>query len=97
MSKLNEEIVAEVQTRSACLKDFPKVRMVAISLGYTFVELDNNIMGVCFTPRPGSNFCAHYLSAGTRVMDIPGARSAILEGGGTPQFIQFGHKYTLIP
>jgi hypothetical protein len=30
-------------------------------------------------------------------MDIPGARSAILEGGGTPHFIQFGRKYTLIP
>jgi len=65
MKKLNEEIVEEVQTRSACLKNLPKVRMVAISLGYTFVELDNHTMGVCFTPRSDSNSCAHYQSAGT--------------------------------
>ena len=65
MSKLNEEIVAEVRTRSACLKSLPKVRMVAISLGYTLVELDNDSLGVCFTPRSAADSCAHYQSAGT--------------------------------
>lgn len=59
MSKLNEEIVAEVQTRSACLKSLPKVRMVAISLGYTLVELDSDTLGVCFTPPVRRRFlCA---------------------------------------
>ena len=65
MSKLNEEIVAEVQARSACLTNIPKVRMVAISLGYTLVELDTDTLGVCFTPRSGADSCVHYQSAGT--------------------------------
>jgi hypothetical protein len=65
MSKLNEEIVAEVRTRSACLTNIPKVRMVAISLGYTLVELDNDTLGVCFTPRSAADSCTHCQSAGT--------------------------------
>ncbi len=65
MSKLNEEIVAEVRTRSACLKNIPGVRMVAISLGYTLVELENDSLGVCFTPRSAADSCTHYQGAGT--------------------------------
>jgi len=64
MMTLQQEIVAEVTSRSTQLDDIPEVRMVAISLGYTFVELDNGIMGVCFTPRTGSGACAHYAGAG---------------------------------
>jgi hypothetical protein len=52
MPTLSEEIVDEVQNRSESLEGLPRIRMVAISLGYTFVELDNGTMGVCFTP-PG--------------------------------------------
>ena len=65
MPTLSEEIVDEVQKRSAFLEDLPGIRMVAISLGYTFVELNNGTMGVCFTPRSGSESCAHYPRAGT--------------------------------
>jgi len=65
MPPLNKEIVAEVRTRSACLKSLPKVNLVAISLGYTLVELENNTLGVCFTPRSGADSCVHYQSAGT--------------------------------
>ncbi len=64
MMTLQEEIIAEVTARSTHLDDIPDVRMVAISLGYTFVELDNGIMGVCFTPRSNSGSCAHYSGAG---------------------------------
>jgi uncharacterized protein (DUF4213/DUF364 family) len=39
--------------------------MVAISLGYTLVELDNDSLGVCFTPRSAADSCTHYQSAGT--------------------------------
>lgn len=63
MGTLNEEIVDEVKRRSSSLK-IPGIRMVAISLGYTFVELENNTMGVCFTPRSDSSSCAHYSRAG---------------------------------
>ncbi|MFH0998084.1 MAG: DUF364 domain-containing protein [Pseudomonadota bacterium] len=65
MPTLSEEIVEEVQKRSACLEDLPGIRMVAISLGYTFVELSNGTMGICSTPRFGSESCAHYPRAGT--------------------------------
>jgi hypothetical protein len=65
MPTLSEEIVDEVQKRSAFLEDLPGIRMVAISLGYTFVELSNGTMGVCFTPRSDSESCAHYPRAGT--------------------------------
>ena len=65
MSTLTEEIVDEVQKRSASLEDLPGIRMVAISLGYTFVELNNGTMGVCFTPGSGSESCSHNLGAGT--------------------------------
>lgn len=66
MATLQEEIIAEVTTRSKLLPDgIPDVRMVAISLGYTLVELDNGIMGVCFTPRSNSGSCAHYSGAGS--------------------------------
>ena len=54
MPTLSEEIVEEVRKRSASLEGLPGIRMVAISLGYTFVELDNGTMGVCFTPRSDS-------------------------------------------
>jgi uncharacterized protein (DUF4213/DUF364 family) len=64
MTTLQEEIIEEVTSRSTRLDAIPEVRMVAISLGYTFVELDNGIMGVCFTPRSGSGSCAHYSGAG---------------------------------
>lgn len=63
MPTLNEEIVDEVQRRSTSIK-IPGIRMVAISLGYTFVELENDAMGVCFTPRSKSGSCAHYSKAG---------------------------------
>ena len=65
MPTLSEEIVEEVQKRSASLEDLPGIRMVAISLGYTFVELSNGTMGVCFTPRSDSESCAHNPRAGT--------------------------------
>jgi uncharacterized protein (DUF4213/DUF364 family) len=65
MSTLNEEIVNDVRERALSLGSIPLVRMVSISLGYTFVELDNSLMGVCFTPRSGSHSCAHYPKAGT--------------------------------
>lgn len=64
MPTLSEEIVEEVQKRSACLEDLPGIRMVAISLGYTFVELSNGTMGVCSTPRSDSESCTHNLRAG---------------------------------
>jgi hypothetical protein len=35
--------------------------------------------------------------AATKITDLAGARRTILEGGGTPQFIDYGRKYTLIP
>lgn len=65
MPTLSEEIVDEVQKRSASLENLPGIRMVAISLRYTFVELSNGTMGVCFTPRSNSESCAHYPRAGT--------------------------------
>ena len=65
MPTLSEEIVEEVQKRSASLEGLPGIRMVAISIGYTFVELNNGTMGVCFTPRSDSESCAHYPRAGT--------------------------------
>jgi len=64
MTALQEDIIEEVTKRSKQLIDIPGVSMVAISLGYTFVELDNGIMGVCFTPRSDSGSCAHYSGAG---------------------------------
>lgn len=65
MSTLNEEIVEEIQKRAPSLQDIPEIRMVAISLGYTFVELSNDTMGVCFTSRSESGSCSHYPRAGT--------------------------------
>lgn len=62
---LQDEIIAEVTNGVNQLDVIPEVRMVAISLGYTFVELENGIMGVCFTPRSDSGSCAHYPAAGT--------------------------------
>jgi uncharacterized protein len=55
MPTLNEEIVEEVRKRSASPECLPGIRMVAISLGYTFVELDKQTMGVCSTPDPTVN------------------------------------------
>jgi hypothetical protein len=34
--------------------------------------------------------------AATKITDLSGARRTILEGGGTPQFIEYGRKYTLV-
>lgn len=65
MSTRNEEIVHDVRERASSMCPIPKVRMAAISLGYTFVELDNGLMGVCFTPRSGSHSRTHYPKAGT--------------------------------
>lgn len=64
MPALNEEIVREVQKRSASLKNLPEIRTVAISLGYSFVELSNERMGICFTARSESPSCNHYHRAG---------------------------------
>lgn len=63
MATLNEEIVDEVKKGMAVV-EIPGIRTVVISLGYTFVELDNEIMGGCFTPRSKSGSCAHYQKAG---------------------------------
>ncbi|MFZ2631486.1 MAG: DUF364 domain-containing protein [Desulfosalsimonadaceae bacterium] len=65
MPTLSEEIVAEVRNRFASLNGLPNIRMVAISLGYTFVELEGDTMGVCFTPRSEAASCSHYPKAGT--------------------------------
>jgi uncharacterized protein len=65
MRTLSEEIVEEVRNCAAALEDLPGIRTVAISLGYTFVELSNGVMGVCFTPKSESETCAHYSHAGT--------------------------------
>ncbi|MFA6009690.1 MAG: DUF364 domain-containing protein [Desulfobacteraceae bacterium] len=65
MPSLNEDIVNDVVNRAGSLDPVPGVRTVAISLGYTFVELDNGAFGVCFTPRSTSGSCAHYAKAGT--------------------------------
>ena len=65
MTALIEEIVEEVQKRSLILKVLPEIRMVAISLGYSFVELSNDKMGICFTPRSINASCTHYHKAGT--------------------------------
>jgi uncharacterized protein len=65
MAALQAEIITELNTCAHALEGIPGVCMVAISLGYTFVELDNGIMGVCFTPRSASGSCAHYPAAGT--------------------------------
>lgn len=65
MTPLNEEIVREVQTRAASLGTLPEVRTVAMSLGYSFVELSNERMGICFTARSSSRSCNHYHNAGT--------------------------------
>lgn len=65
MPSLNEDIVNDVVNRAGSLDPVPGVRTVAISLGYTFVELDNGAFGICFTPRSTSGSCAHYAKAGT--------------------------------
>lgn len=65
MPTLREEIVDELEKRSAYLENIPGIRMVAISLGYTLVELSNGTMGVCATPRSSSESCVHYPGAGT--------------------------------
>lgn len=65
MSSLSEEIVEEVRKRSASLEGLPGIRMVSISLGYTFVELNNGTMGICSTTRSDGEPCAHYPKAGT--------------------------------
>ena len=51
MSTLAEEIVTEVEKRSAYMEVLPGIRMVAVSLGYTLVELSCGTMGICATPR----------------------------------------------
>lgn len=66
MPALTEEIVKEVRKRSALLS-LPEVRTVAISLGYSFVELSNDRMGVCFTPRSAATSCSHYDHAGSLI------------------------------
>jgi uncharacterized protein len=65
MPTLPEEIVDEVRKRAASLTPLPQIRSVAISLGYTYVELSNQTLGVCYTPRSASASCAHYAKAGT--------------------------------
>ena len=65
MAELNKEIVNEVMERASVLSDVPQVRMVAISLGYSFVELENDRMGICFTPRTAGRTCNHYNQAGS--------------------------------
>lgn len=47
-------------------------------------------------PQPAFRRGGHAVAA-TKIKDIAGARRTILEGGGTPQFIEHGRKYTLIP
>ncbi|MFN2358899.1 MAG: Rossmann-like domain-containing protein, partial [Desulfotignum sp.] len=47
-------------------------------------------------PQPAFRRGVHAVAA-TKITDLAGARRTILEGGGTPQFIKFGRKYTLIP
>ena len=65
MPTLTEEIVDEVQKRSVSMEGIPGIRMVAISFGYTLVELDNGTMGVCSTLRSDNKSCAHNPRAGT--------------------------------
>jgi hypothetical protein len=47
-------------------------------------------------PQPAFRRGVHAVAA-TKITDLSGARRTILEGGGTPQFIEYGQKYTLIP
>lgn len=64
MTTLIEDIVRDIHTRSATLETIPGIRTVAISLGFTFVELENGTMGLCYTPRTVSGSCSHYARAG---------------------------------
>jgi uncharacterized protein len=52
--------------------------------------------GRIYLPQPAFRRGVHAVAA-TKITDLAGARTTILEGGGTPQFIQYGQKYTLIP
>ena len=65
MSDIKEEIFEEVRRRSELLGGLPEIRTVAIALGYSFVELENDRMGVCFTGRSSSPSCNHYQQAGS--------------------------------
>ncbi|MCA1785595.1 MAG: hypothetical protein LC657_06410, partial [Desulfobacteraceae bacterium] len=47
-------------------------------------------------PQPAFRRGVHAVAA-TKITDLSGARRTILEGGGTPQFIKYGQKYTLVP
>ncbi len=47
-------------------------------------------------PQPAFKRGVHAVAA-AKITDLAGARRTILEGGGTPQFIVHGRKYTLIP
>ncbi|WP_028315055.1 Rossmann-like domain-containing protein [Desulfatibacillum aliphaticivorans] len=65
MSELAKDILHAVRDQASIFSSIPEVRMVAMSLGYTFVELENDRMGICFTPRASSPSCTHYSRAGS--------------------------------
>ena len=65
MTSLSQAIVDEVHHRAEQLPELPEVSMVAISLGFTLVELANGVCGISFTPRSQSGSCAHYNGAGS--------------------------------
>ena len=65
MTELNKDIVRTVRKRAGGFSALPQIRLVAISLGYSFVELENDRMGICFTPRAASQSCSHYNQAGS--------------------------------
>ncbi len=46
-------------------------------------------------PQPAFRRGVHAVAA-TKITDLSKARHTILEGGGTPQFIDYGRKYTLV-
>lgn len=65
MSELAKDILHAVKDQASIFSSIPEVRMVAMSLGYSFVELENERMGICFTPRASSPSCTHYSRAGS--------------------------------
>jgi len=65
MTTFNEALVAEVTDQARALPGLPRVNLVALSLGFTLVELANGVCGLSFTPRSPSRTCAHFEKAGT--------------------------------
>jgi uncharacterized protein len=76
---------------SAAVGDFDQVIECAKSA--RFIGVVGPSAG--WLPDPAFRRGVHAVAA-TRIIDISGARRAILEGGGTPHFIACGRKYTLI-